>query len=161
MSRRCVRSFKVLIDDVPEEIVSCLRASIYPKIDMLNRRNLSNGRKSCQAIHHIVSKCIAHYFNSITWTGLAATSRPAIPPPTTRPSGLAKETLIPPDLLFVPPFSVGMNEPDRESNWKWPYKKSLCHFVDWQLTIIISIQEHKSTFSILKTQLYLSICYLA
>lgn len=50
-----------------------------------------------------------------TWTGLAATNRPATPPPTTRPSGLAKETLIPPDLLLVPPLSLGMNEPDKES----------------------------------------------
>ena len=43
-----------------------------------------------------------------TCTGPAATNRPASPPPTTRPSGPAKETLIPPDLLFVPPLSVGI-----------------------------------------------------
>jgi hypothetical protein len=38
----------------------------------------------------------------LTCTGLAATRSPATLPPTTRPSGLAKETLIPPDLLLVP-----------------------------------------------------------
>lgn len=46
--------------------------------------------------------------------GLAATNNPATPPPTTRPSGLARDTLIPPDLLLVPPVSLGMNEPDKE-----------------------------------------------
>ena len=55
-----------------------------------------------------------------TCTGPAATSRPASPPPTTRPSGPAKETLIPPDLLFVPPKSVGRNDPDKESISKRP-----------------------------------------
>lgn len=37
--------------------------------------------------------------------GLAAVSEPAIPPPMTRPSGPARETLNPPDLLFMPPLS--------------------------------------------------------
>jgi len=64
------------------------------------------------------------HLESITCTGLAATRRPATPPPTTRPSGLANETLIPPDLLLVPPFSVGMKEPDNESNSKRPCKYS-------------------------------------
>lgn len=42
-----------------------------------------------------------------TCTGLAATSSPATPPPTTRPSGLAKDTLIPPDRLFlIPPLVI-------------------------------------------------------
>ncbi|KAF7828362.1 uncharacterized protein G2W53_019526 [Senna tora] len=48
-------------------------------------------------------------------SGLAATNRPATPPPTTRPSGLAKETLMPPDLLRVPPLSLGMNDPDKDN----------------------------------------------
>lgn len=55
-----------------------------------------------------------------TCTGLAATKRPATPPPTTRPSGLASETLIPPDLLRAPPLSVGMKDPERESNSNRP-----------------------------------------
>lgn len=55
-----------------------------------------------------------------TWTGLAAMRSPATPPPMTRPSGPAKETLIPPDLLLVPPTSLGMNEPDRDSISKRP-----------------------------------------
>jgi hypothetical protein len=49
-----------------------------------------------------------------TCTGLAATNKPATPPPTTRPSGLAKETLMPPDLLRVPPLSFGVKEPDKD-----------------------------------------------
>jgi hypothetical protein len=61
---------------------------------------------------------------SQTCTGLAATSRPATPPPTTRPSGLANETLIPPDLLLVPPVSVGINEPDKDNISKRPWKKT-------------------------------------
>ena len=60
---------------------------------------------------------------SLTCTGLAATRRPATPPPTTRPSGLANETDIPPDLLLVPWLSVGMNDPDKESISKRPYKR--------------------------------------
>ena len=59
-----------------------------------------------------------------TWTGLAATRRPATPPPTTRPSGLARDTLIPPDRLRVPLFSVGIKEPDKDSNSKRPYNQN-------------------------------------
>lgn len=59
----------------------------------------------------------------LTCTGLAATRRPATPPPTTRPSGLANDTDIPPVLLLVPWLSVGMNDPDKESISKRPYKK--------------------------------------
>lgn len=55
-----------------------------------------------------------------TCTGLAATNRPATPPPTTRPSGLAKETLMPPDLLRVPPLSLGMKDPDNDRISKRP-----------------------------------------
>lgn len=51
----------------------------------------------------------------LTWTGLAAMSIPARPPPTILPFGPAKEMLIPPDRPLVPPFSVGIKEPDRES----------------------------------------------
>ena len=57
-----------------------------------------------------------------TCTGLAATNRPATPPPTTRPSGLARETLIPPDLLRAPPLSFGMNEPDKDRISNLPCK---------------------------------------
>lgn len=60
-----------------------------------------------------------------TCTGLAATNSPATPPPTTRPSGLAKETLIPPDLLLVPAVSLGMNEPDKESISNRPCKNKV------------------------------------
>lgn len=58
--------------------------------------------------------------NYDTWTGLAATNRPATPPPTTRPSGLAKETLMPPDLFLIPPVSDGINDPVSESISKRP-----------------------------------------
>lgn len=58
-----------------------------------------------------------------TCTGLAATNRPATPPPTTRPSGLDKDTLMPPDLLRVPPISFGMNEPDKERISNSPCRK--------------------------------------
>lgn len=61
---------------------------------------------------------------SHTCTGLAATNSPATPPPTTRPSGLANETLIPPDLLLVPPLSFGMNDPDSDNISKRPCKNS-------------------------------------
>ena len=59
----------------------------------------------------------------LTRTGLAAIRSPATPPPTTRPSGLAKETLIPPARFLVPPLSVGTNDPVKESISKRPYKK--------------------------------------
>lgn len=61
--------------------------------------------------------------NSFTWTGLAAISSPASVPPTTRPSGLAKEMLIPPVLLVVrePPNSVGVKDPDKERISNRPY----------------------------------------
>lgn len=62
--------------------------------------------------------------NSVTCTGPAAINRPASPPPITLPSGPAKETLIPPDLLFVPAFSVGINDPDNESISKRPCNKT-------------------------------------
>lgn len=58
----------------------------------------------------------------ITCTGPAATSKPANPPPITRPSGAAKEMLIPPDLLFVNPFSVVIYEPDKERISNRPYR---------------------------------------
>lgn len=59
-----------------------------------------------------------------TCTGLAAINRPATPPPTTRPSGPAKETLMPPDLLRVPPLSLSMNEPDRDRISNRPCRNS-------------------------------------
>ena len=70
-----------------------------------------------------------------TCTGLAATSRPATPPPTTRPSGLANETLIPPDLLLVPPVSLGINEPDKDNISKRPWKNYREKIVKWILKI--------------------------
>jgi len=72
----------------------------------------SNAVGNCKRIHEDEMKR--------TCTGLAATSKPATPPPTTRPSGLAKETLIPPDLFLMPPLSEGMNEPVKESISKRP-----------------------------------------
>ena len=50
-----------------------------------------------------------------TWIGVAATSKPATPPPTTRPSGLANDTVIPPVLLRVLSESIGLNDPDSDS----------------------------------------------
>ena len=44
--------------------------------------------------------------NAVTWTGLDAISTPPTPPPMTRPSGLARDTLNPPVRLREPPFSV-------------------------------------------------------
>ncbi|KAH1075654.1 hypothetical protein J1N35_027982 [Gossypium stocksii] len=62
-------------------------------------------------------------FNNGSIAGPAATNRPASPPPRTRPSGPAKEILIPPDLLFVPPLLVGIYEPDSERISKCPWTK--------------------------------------
>nr|GMD74997.1 protein cornichon homolog 4-like [Ipomoea batatas] len=57
---------------------------------------------------------------AVNKAGPAATNRPATPPPTTRPSGLAKETLIPPDLLRIPPDSEGINDPVNDNISKRP-----------------------------------------
>lgn len=55
--------------------------------------------------------------------GEAAVSIPATPPPITRPSLPAKETLRPPvRCRLPPPTSVGRNEPDKESISKRPCK---------------------------------------
>lgn len=53
-----------------------------------------------------------------TWTGDAAVRSPATPPPKTRPSGPASNTLNPPVRLRWPPLSERRNEPesDRISN---------------------------------------------
>lgn len=59
-----------------------------------------------------------------TWIGVAATNKPATPPPTTRPSGLANDTVIPPVLLRVPSESLGMNDPDSDNISNRPFKKS-------------------------------------
>lgn len=48
-------------------------------------------------------------------TGEAAVRSPATPPPKTRPSGPARETLSPPVRLRWPPFSDRRNEPDSDS----------------------------------------------
>lgn len=59
-----------------------------------------------------------------TCMGPAATSSPATPPPITRPSGPDKDTLMPPDRLFVPPLSLGVNDPVRDSISKRPYNRT-------------------------------------
>lgn len=59
--------------------------------------------------------------NKSTWTGPAATNEPATPPPITRPSGLANDTLMPPDLLRTPPVSDAMNDPVNDNISKRPY----------------------------------------
>lgn len=70
-----------------------------------------------------------------TCTGLAATNKPATPPPTTRPSGLAKETLMPPDLFLIPPVSEGMNEPVNDSISKRPCSAQQINIkVYWSMT---------------------------
>lgn len=61
----------------------------------------------------------------LTWIGLAAVSKPAIPPPITRPSGPANETLRPPVLFLTPPISVTVNDPDKDNNSKRPCNKVL------------------------------------
>lgn len=56
-----------------------------------------------------------------TWIGLAAISKPATPPPMTRPSGPASETLNPPFRLLMPlPLSLTVNEPDKDRISKRP-----------------------------------------
>lgn len=90
-----------------------------------------------------------------TCTGLAAMRSPATPPPTTRPSGPAKETLIPPDLLLVPPASLGMNEPDKDSISKRPCHQEkmpkhcrgslLLHRNTWGITITIDLDSRVET----------------
>jgi hypothetical protein len=42
----------------------------------------------------------------------------------TRPSAAARETLIPPERSLVPPLSVGVKDPDRESSSKRPWINS-------------------------------------
>lgn len=59
----------------------------------------------------------------LTWRGPAAVNKPAIPPPITRPSGPANETLNPPVLLLIPPLSVTVNDPDKDNISKRPCKK--------------------------------------
>lgn len=61
----------------------------------------------------------------LTWIGLAAINKPATPPPITRPSGPASETLNPPVLLLAPPVSVTVNEPDNDSISNRPCKEYL------------------------------------
>ena len=58
----------------------------------------------------------------VTWTGLDAIRTPPTPPPMTRPSGLARDTLSPPVLLREPPLSVTKYEPDRHTISKRPYQ---------------------------------------
>lgn len=50
-----------------------------------------------------------------TCIGVQAIRSPAIPPPKTRPSGLASETLSPPVRLRWPPVSCTVNDPDSDS----------------------------------------------
>jgi len=46
--------------------------------------------------------------------GPAAVKSPATPPPITRPSGPASETLNPPVRLFMPLLSATVNDPDKD-----------------------------------------------
>lgn len=59
----------------------------------------------------------------LTWIGPAAVNMPAIPPPITRPSGPANETLNPPVLLLAPPESETVNDPDKDNISNRPCKK--------------------------------------
>ena len=54
----------------------------------------------------MISKYITAVIRIVTWTGVAAISNPPTPPPMTRPSGLARDTLSPPVRLREPPSSV-------------------------------------------------------
>lgn len=55
-----------------------------------------------------------------TWIGPDAIRDPTIPPPKTRPSGLARETLNIPVLPFAPLVSSNVNDPHRERISKRP-----------------------------------------
>jgi hypothetical protein len=59
-----------------------------------------------------------------TCTGEAAVSIPATPPPKTRPSDPASDTLKPPDLLRLPLLSESKKEPDREMISNRPWKEN-------------------------------------
>lgn len=79
----------------------------------------------------------------ITCTGPAATSKPASPPPITRPSGPANEMLIPPDLLFVNPFSVGIYEPVKERISKRPQMHQICSSKLLSIYPVLNQVQHK------------------
>lgn len=55
--------------------------------------------------------------------GLAAVSKPAMPPPITRPSGPASETLKPPVRFFPVLVSWTVNDPDKDNISKRPWDK--------------------------------------
>lgn len=55
------------------------------------------------------------FMYTLTWIGLAAVNKPAMPPPTTRPSGPANDTLNPPVLLLTPPLSETVKDPVRDN----------------------------------------------
>lgn len=55
--------------------------------------------------------------------GPAAVSNPAIPPPITRPSGPANDTLMPPVLFLMPLLSLAVNEPDKDNISNRPCQK--------------------------------------
>jgi hypothetical protein len=44
----------------------------------------------------------------------------------TRPSAAAKETLIPPERFLVPPLSVGVKDPDKDSSSNRPWFNMMC-----------------------------------
>lgn len=70
-----------------------------------------------------------------TWMGLAAVNKPAIPPPITRPSGPASETLNPPVLLLTPPESETVNDPDNDNISNRPCKIEVKNFIAYPNTL--------------------------
>jgi len=69
---------------------------------------------------------IKNYF-TLTWIGLAAISQPATLPPTTRPSGPARDMLRPPFLLLTPPDSLNVYDPVNDSISNRPCSKFIVH----------------------------------
>lgn len=93
----------------------------------MNTRNLHDYLYHMKSLHippnpTLIFSCY-NLKEYLTWTGPAAINKPASPPPITRPSGPANETLMPPLILFVPPLLLGMKDPDKESISKRPCKK--------------------------------------
>lgn len=110
--KKLILGFQLLLHR--KEKVGCL------PVLSANKENIKQKWKWRKGWVFTTNACIFHEGErkrkrSHTCTGLAATNKPATPPPTTRPSGLAKETLMPPVLFLIPPVSVGINDPVKES----------------------------------------------
>lgn len=93
----------------------------------------------------------------LTCIGLAAISKPATPPPITRPSGLANETLNPPDRLFIPPLSEMVYDPVRVKISKRPcINRRVSVYTQYFEKNHIAIQ-HNTLNAIIQYKCYLSL----